>query len=64
MLTSAVCGRMYQAQLKANKFVVPLQTVAQLVGLSGQQLTDWLALQPAVVDADALDVDATKKAVK
>lgn len=41
-----------------------LQAVEQLVGLQKQHLTNWLALQQAVLEADALDVDATNKARK
>ena len=66
LLAPAVRRRAYETVLKAYKFVIPLQTLTQLFGLQGAEMTDWLDEMQAVYDADSqlLDVDASKKAEK
>ena len=62
LLAPAVRMRAYQSVLKAYKFAVPLVSLEGLLGLRGAALAGWLSQQHAVLDAEALDVDACKKA--
>ena len=64
LIAPAMRTKMYQTVLKAYKFAIPLQDVGQLLGLHGDELSVWLKQKGAVIEADAFDVDATKKAEK
>jgi len=64
LIAPALRTHTYQAVLKAYKFAIPLQEVGQLLGLHGDELSGWLRQKGAVIQADALDIDATKKAEK
>ena len=64
LLAPAVRMRAYHAMIKAYKFSIPLQCVSARLGLAGDDLHKWLAQQHAVFDADALDADASSKALR
>ena len=64
LIAPAMRAKVYHTLLKAYKFVIPLEEVGILLNLNGPPLMAWLQQRGAVLDADALDVDATKKAGK
>ena len=64
LLAPAVRMRAYLAMIKAYKFSIPLPCVSARLGLAGDDLHKWLAQQRAVFDADALDADASSKALR